>query len=58
VRAGHAHHCQPSTLAARFPEVPLVIERLAHARVSDGIGGADFQELLALCRTIPSFSSR
>jgi L-fuconolactonase len=45
-------------LAARFPEVPLVIDHLAHPRVSDGIGGADFQELLALCRTIPSFSSR
>ena len=35
-------------LAARFPEVPLVIDHMAHPDLTDGIGGAGFQELLAL----------
>lgn len=37
-------------LADRFPEVPIVIDHLAHPIVSDGIDGAGFKSLLDLER--------
>ena len=37
-------------LAERFPEVPIVIDHLAHPRVSQGVEAAGFQTLLGLDR--------
>ena len=37
-------------LAARFPEVPIVIDHLAHPKVAEGVDGAGFRALLALAR--------
>ena len=48
VLANPEHLSTIGTLAARFPEVPLVIDHLAHPKVAEGIGGAGFQELLGL----------
>jgi predicted TIM-barrel fold metal-dependent hydrolase len=37
-------------LAARFPEVPIVLDHLGHPRPEDGVNGADSRALLRLAR--------
>lgn len=39
-----------SSLAERFPDVPIVLDHLGHPRVEDGVHGAAFQALLHLAR--------
>ena len=38
------------SLAARFPEVPIVLDHMGHPRVEDGMHGANFRALLQLAR--------
>jgi L-fuconolactonase len=38
------------SLAARFPDVPIVLDHMGHPRVEDGVRGADFRTLLQLAR--------
>lgn len=45
-----AHAPAIGGLAARFPDVPIVLDHLGHPRVEEGVHGADFQALLRLAR--------
>jgi len=46
--ASPEHLGRIGALAARFPEVPLVLDHLAHPRVTEGVNDTGFQEMLAL----------
>jgi len=48
--ASPEHVLAIGNLAARFPDVPIVLDHLAHPNVENGVSGADFQALLALAR--------
>jgi predicted TIM-barrel fold metal-dependent hydrolase len=48
VLAATEHLATLGRLAARFPEVPIVIDHLAHPKVEEGTGGAGFRQLLAM----------
>ena len=48
VLASPEHLTRLGALAVRFPEVPIVIDHLAHPRVEEGIGGAGFRALLTM----------
>jgi predicted TIM-barrel fold metal-dependent hydrolase len=37
-------------LAARFPDVPIVLDHMGHPRVEEGVNGADFRALLHLAQ--------
>lgn len=50
ILANPEHLVTIGALADRFPEVPIVIDHLAHPKVSEGVSGADFQTLLGLAR--------
>lgn len=50
VLANPEHLATLGALAERFPEVPIVIDHLAHPTVSEGVAGAGFQSLLELER--------
>jgi predicted TIM-barrel fold metal-dependent hydrolase len=46
--SGPEHNATIAALAARFPQVPIVIDHLGHPDVSAGLAAAGFQNLLAL----------
>ncbi len=48
VLANPEHLSTLAALAARFPEVPIVLDHLAHPRLSEGVAGPGFQSLLSL----------
>jgi predicted TIM-barrel fold metal-dependent hydrolase len=48
VLASPEHLATIGALASRFPTVPLVVDHLGHPKLAEGIGGAGFQQLLAL----------
>lgn len=47
ILADPEHLTTLSTLASRFPDVPILIDHLAHPKVDEGVNGAGFQTLLA-----------
>jgi predicted TIM-barrel fold metal-dependent hydrolase len=50
VLADTQHLATVGALAARFPDVAILLDHLAHPRVSEGVAGPGFQALLALAR--------
>jgi L-fuconolactonase len=50
ILASPQHLATLGALAARFPEVPIVLDHLAHPAVAVGVSGPDFQALLGLAR--------
>lgn len=48
ILANPEHLATIGALAGRFPEVPMIIDHLAHPHVAEGVKGASFQSLLKL----------